>query len=30
MSGLRVTMPVPLGKKSLPTMFSSTELFPDD
>jgi hypothetical protein len=28
MSGRRVTMPVPRGKKSLPTMPSRTELFP--
>lgn len=28
--GRRVTIPVPLGKKSRPTMFSSTELFPLD
>lgn len=28
--GRRVTMPLPLGKKSLPTMFSRTEDFPED
>jgi len=28
-SGLRVTMPVPRGRKSLPTTASSTELFPE-
>ena len=28
--GLRVTIPVPLGKKSLPTMFSSTDDLPQD
>lgn len=29
-SGTRVTMPVPRGRKSLPTRFSRTELLPDD
>ncbi len=28
MRGLRVTMPVPRGRRSLPTKLSSTELFP--
>ena len=28
-NGLRVTIPVPRGKKSRPTRFSSTELFPE-
>ena len=28
MSGTRVTMPAPRGRKSLPTIFSRTELFP--
>lgn len=30
MSGRRVTMPLPRGRKSLPTIFSSTDDFPDD
>lgn len=30
MSGLRVTMPLPRGRKSLPTIFSRTDDFPDD
>ena len=29
-SGQRVTIPLPRGRKSLPTMFSNTELFPLD
>ena len=29
-SGLLVTIPLPRGKKSLPTMFSSTEDLPED
>jgi hypothetical protein len=28
--GLRVTMPLPLGRKSRPTMFSRTDDFPED
>lgn len=28
--GLLVTIPLPRGKKSLPTIFSSTDDFPDD
>lgn len=28
--GRRVTMPEPLGRKSRPTIFSRTELFPED
>ena len=30
MSGRRVTIPCPLGRKSLPTMLSRTELLPTD
>ena len=30
MSGLLVTMPLPRGRKSRPTMFSRTEDLPDD
>ena len=30
MRGLRVTMPLPRGRKSRPTIFSSTEDFPED
>jgi hypothetical protein len=30
MSGLLVTIPLPRGRKSLPTIFSSTDDFPDD
>lgn len=30
MSGLRVTIPDPLGKKSVPIILSSTLDFPDD
>jgi hypothetical protein len=30
MSGLRVTIPLPRGRKSRPTIFSRTDDFPDD
>jgi hypothetical protein len=30
MSGLRVTIPLPRGRKSRPTIFSRTDDFPED